>query len=204
MLNLYAENSINVLAFHVINDLQNPTFQGIMQVISTLSKYTMFPFYFIVFVLGAWESCKQVKANNNTLYVSYCRQMKEVAISLIAAYIVYLLWVTGLKHVLHMPRPFAVLPEGTFYVQDYIKNAEDPYASLPSGHAAFIMMVLTALWSILNKLGRNLGIFLLLTVSISRVALGVHFPFDIMVSWLLSLIITSLTVKASKALIRLP
>lgn len=193
---LYAPDSPNVLLFHAINNIQAPCFQQLAYISSAIGKYTLFPLDLAVIALFMWIYGNRIKTTGN--YTPYIKEAKQVIICLVISYIVYLLWVGGLKHFLHMPRPFAILPEGTIFVKDSVKAAEPPFVSIPSGHASFNMMMLVVLWPLLNKFGKAAGTFWVLWIGIARIALGVHFPFDIAISFCMSFAITALTTLSIK------
>lgn len=99
------------------------------------------------------------------------------------------LWVQGLKHTVHLPRPPAVFGPGQFHL------AGPGYrgVSFPSGHAAAIF-ALVGIWVMglaLRPLVRVLLLVLATLVSLSRVMVGVHWPLDILwgmlIGWMAAL-----------------
>ncbi|MEI7670237.1 MAG: phosphatase PAP2 family protein, partial [Pseudomonadota bacterium] len=143
----------------------------------------------------AWYYGKKFKSQNYEQYLAYKNKTNLVLYQMIICFIIYMVWVTGLKHLLHLPRPFLRLPEGSVFILDYIKIGENPNASFPSGHSAFSMMMLVSIWSLLNKYLKVIGVFLVIWIGISRIVLGVHFPSDVVGSWILSFFITYLACK---------
>ena len=193
---LFASDSINVTVFHLINGINNPQFKEAMVFLSLIGKHLLFPVYFLLFLAMAFIETKKIQGlATKQYYLDYTRTIKKTALLLVISYLIYLAWVTGLKHVFHLPRPFIRLPEGSVLIMDKVRNAENPNVSFPSGHCAFAMMMLACLWRVLNSFGKFIGIFLVLWIGISRIALGVHFPSDVLISWILSLIVVSLTIK---------
>jgi membrane-associated phospholipid phosphatase len=91
------------------------------------------------------------------------------------------------KDFFHFPRPFAILPEVN--ILDNVRAAEDPHVSFPSGHSAFVMLMAAGMWPVLNGFGRVFNGLGVLWVGFSRIALGVHFPADVVWSMLISLIV---------------
>jgi membrane-associated phospholipid phosphatase len=97
--------------------------------------------------------------------------------ALIAA-VIATLYVQGMKQVISVPRPLAVLAQGEFF------QAGPPYraVSFPSGHAAAIFAI-TGIWVMgLSRryLLRALLLVLAVLVSLSRVMVGVHWPLDLL------------------------
>lgn len=82
-----------------------------------------------------------------------------------------------LKDFVQEARPFAYLPQLSHY------HAPDSY-SFPSGHSEFSMILYGtfAMWE-WGSWRRWLYLSLIALVGVSRVALGMHFPSDILVGW---------------------
>ena len=81
---------------------------------------------------------------------------------------------TGLKHAFARPRPHLTV---------WLTSPTDP--SFPSGHAGGAMLVLLLAAMLLG--GRGLiggAIFLALLIGLSRIAMGVHWPSDVIGGWL--------------------
>jgi membrane-associated phospholipid phosphatase len=97
--------------------------------------------------------------------------------ALIAA-VIATLWVQGMKHVVNVPRPLAVLAAGQFFQSGPGYRA----VSFPSGHAAAIFAI-TGIWIMgLSRryLLRAALLALATLVSLSRVMVGVHWPLDLL------------------------
>jgi membrane-associated phospholipid phosphatase len=97
--------------------------------------------------------------------------------ALIAA-VLATLYVQGMKQLINVPRPLAVLAPGAFF------QAGPPYraVSFPSGHAAAIFAI-TGIWIMglsRHYLLRALLLLLAVLVSLSRVMVGVHWPLDLL------------------------
>jgi len=183
---IYANDSLNVSVFYAINGIQNSWLQQIMLFVTMFGKYTMFIVYLPIMALISFLYARKLKTQGGEAYIIYCDKIKKTLKILIFSYLFYLLWVWGLKHLLQIPRPFVALPQTSVFILDSVRNGENPFVSFPSGHAAFSMLMLASLWQILGKPGKIIGVFLLLLIGFSRVSLGVHFPSDIIISWILS------------------
>jgi membrane-associated phospholipid phosphatase len=199
---LYGQESLNLWLFYLINHFQEPAAQLIFK-LGLIGDYKMFPVYLGIFLLASWKHGVNMMIAQVPVPVfkQYRTKIIETLILLVVCYAVYIIWVTGLKHLLQMPRPFVRLPEGMVMISDAIKADENPYASFPSGHSSFAMLMLVALWSILNGFGKFIGISLVIFIGISRVNLGVHFPSDVIGSWILSFMITYITLLAGRFVI---
>lgn len=186
---LYGNNSLNVQLFHAINNVQDLILQQLMLLGSALGKFSFFPIYLII--IAVWQRKVVGPAN-----------LKPIIVPMVITYIIFIVWVTGLKHFMHMPRPFAILPEGSVNILDSIKMSESPYVSFPSGHAGFSMMMMLILWPLLNRAAKIIGVLVLLWIGLSRINLGVHFPSDILMTWILSFAITTLSLVLGHKIVR--
>ena len=110
------------------------------------------------------------------IYVVYKREKKDSLGLYIEALISALVarFVVGslLKALIARPRPFMALPHVSALV------VETGY-SMPSGHATFFFALATYLLSIDRKWG-TVFLTLATVISIGRVAVGVHYPSDIL------------------------
>ncbi len=83
-------------------------------------------------------------------------------------------WVHLLKWWIGRPRPFAAVPE-------IHKMALGGQGSFPSGHTAEVFTLLFVLWPLTRSpLLRILLLFWALLIAYTRMALGVHYPTDIL------------------------
>ena len=103
------------------------------------------------------------------------RRRPDLVWALLFTVLLSSIWVQGLKHLLEVPRPPAVLPEL------HVIGPAYKAGSFPSGHAttAFAIAGLLVLGLKINAL--NIVVILLAaTVAISRSIVGVHWPLDIL------------------------
>src|SRR5262249_38998982 len=95
-----------------------------------------------------------------------------------------------MKSYFEYPRPYVALgPESVTLIDFHHDAAEDSH-SFPSGHAAFITVLVVSLWPVLSVGLRGLGVGLIAGVCWSRTAEGMHFPADVLGGFLVSLIVT--------------
>ena len=95
-----------------------------------------------------------------------------------------------LKLIFHIPRPFVEFPN----VVPLLKPVD---FSFPSGHSAFFMGLAVAIFLCHKKAGYLFAVFALL-IGISRIIIGVHYPFDILGGYLFGGLISYLLIKSYK------
>ncbi|MBE7940728.1 MULTISPECIES: phosphatase PAP2 family protein [Ramlibacter] len=86
-----------------------------------------------------------------------------------------------LKPALAFPRPAVALGPGVIRAL----GAPDSQYSLPSGHATYAAVVAGTLWPLVRRPLRLLLVLAAIAVGWSRVALGAHFPADVLWGWAL-------------------
>jgi membrane-associated phospholipid phosphatase len=79
------------------------------------------------------------------------------------------------KEAFAFPRPSSVLGDAVFHVM----GLPDSRYTLPSGHAVYVAALLASVWPLVAWPGRALLFAFALAVGWSRVALGMHFPADV-------------------------
>lgn len=117
------------------------------------------------------------------LVLPFIKRRPECFWSAIIAAVLAALLVQGIKQLINVPRPVAVLPAEHFYLTGPSYRA----VSFPSGHSAAIF-ALTGIWVMTLSRHYLLRVLLLLVavlVSLSRVMVGVHWPVDLLGGMLL-------------------
>lgn len=162
-----ASNGVNEQIFHIFNDLagQNSLLDFFLVFLSNWFGYLLLGGLVMFLVLH-----KDKKQGVRDIFV--------VLAAAVAAYVLSKV----IKMLVPNPRPFEVLTEAHVL---YTHGGGD---SFPSGHATFYMSLAASLFFYHRKLA--LVYFLgALVIGLARIAVGVHWPLDILSGWVLGGII---------------
>jgi membrane-associated phospholipid phosphatase len=89
---------------------------------------------------------------------------------------------------LNFPRPFCSLPSNSFTVIANI-DLERCESSFPSSHSGLALLVTYFIWSYITIRQKIISCFIVILVAISRITLAMHYPSDIIYSFLITIII---------------
>lgn len=159
---LYDWFGLNQSLFLLLNGIHAPLLDPFMLLCTRLGHPSLYPFYLAVAVLIAWRK-PGVLAQQNV--VTFALGFPLVSIIIVPT----------LKELLDFPRPLAALGEKAVNV---LGEAEW-HGSLPSGHAAFAVLLAASLMPGLPAGGRWALLIFALLVCISRLVVGAHFPADV-------------------------
>ena len=169
---LYDWYGLNVALFQAINAETPAALEPLAWFFSLVGNYWTAP----LMLLGLWWWSKS--ATNPTR----ADAVRHRLIVFGTAFLLALLAATVLKLWLDFPRPSAVLGE----LVRVIGESERHY-SLPSGHATYSALVVSALWALMGRRGRVGLVLYAVLVGWSRLAAGMHFPADVLAGWCLGL-----------------
>jgi membrane-associated phospholipid phosphatase len=106
-------------------------------------------------------------------------------------------WVAGgsvrlMKSHFELPRPYVAIGPEDVKLLEFRTDPADDYRSFPSGHASFITLLVVSIWPVLSSGMRKFALLLIFGVCWSRIAVGMHFPADVIGGALISLTVTFL------------
>lgn len=108
---------------------------------------------------------------------------------LVLGFVVMALAIKTIKADIAYPRPYIALASDDVRLLDKHMEVRDDNRSFPSGHMALITLLVVGLWPVLSRDMKVLGVLLIPVIGWSRIAVGVHFPADILGGFLITLII---------------
>lgn len=140
---------------------------------STLGSYWGAPL--VLTALGWWAQ----RARQPSVSQAITLQMWRFAMTFLLAFTL----ASTLKWGLDYPRPLAALGAAV-----HVIGEAELHHSFPSGHSVYAALLVGTLWSLVSLPLRSLLIGFLLWVGWSRIAVGAHFPADVMAGWLLGFV----------------
>jgi undecaprenyl-diphosphatase len=159
---LYDWFGLNVVLFHLINGLHAPWWDRVMLAMTWLGNYELYPYYLAIVLLLAQAAPRWLPRRNVAVFA--------------VGYALTAIVVSTLKPLLAFPRPLQALGRTAVVVL----GEPALHESFPSGHATFVALLAASLSARSSRPWRwALWLFAAL-VCISRVAVGAHFPADVL------------------------
>jgi len=180
----YDWGGANEWLFQQINAIHGDTYDAAMILLSRIADRHNFPYYIgglAVFALLSFMVRKLASQGGAYhILVAWVGVFLLLGAGFVANYVI----IGVMKDYFAYPRPYIAL--GNVRVLE-LRDASDNFHSFPSGHVAFITMMVVGLWPVLSKNMKWLGAAVIFGVCWSRIALGVHFPADVVASFLIFL-----------------
>jgi membrane-associated phospholipid phosphatase len=180
---------LNTWLFKQINSLSGDTvYDTVMKILTMFGDKKLLPYFLAAIATFAFVSLiiriVTKKGGNRNYFLLWVNIFMVLGAGLLANKFV----IDNIKNHFMYPRPYVALPAKEVKQLEF-QPAEDARHSFPSGHTAIITILVLSLWPILNENFRWLGIGLISGVAWSRMALGVHYPMDVLTGFTLALII---------------
>jgi len=183
---LYDWLGANEWLFRLINELDgNPLYDSFMLAVTRIGDRHNFPYYLIaIFCYAALDFLYRKIAHKGGARYSLHAWIGVMCV-FSASHFCGGLIVKEMKESFAYPRPYVALDRSSINVLEDTRPDEGSRA-FPSGHAAFITLLVGSLWPTLQGMGLVAGLALVFAVCWSRVAVGMHFPADVMAGALIS------------------
>ena len=189
---LYDWFGFNQKIFLFINHLYaSPAYDTAMLFFAHVFDADNYPYFMVAIALyaGLSDLFRRLTNRRKKGYLTaWVGSLSVLAVGFVAM----ALSVKSLKAYFDMPRPYIVFPKGDIRVLDGAMQAGGDYHSFPSGHASFITLLVAGLWPVLSHDMRAFGVLLGILVCYSRVAVGMHFPADVVGGFLVTLLVVLL------------
>jgi undecaprenyl-diphosphatase len=163
-------NPFDLSVYHFVNH-----FAGHHQVVDAVMKFVAkdaLEIYAVLFI-AAWFALPKAEENKrHALVVSFCSGVLALLINLV------------ISHIWFRPRPFTVLPKGTY--TQLIPHTPD--ASFPSDHTCGAYAFASGAWGRTAKWVSLEFTIVAVVTMVARVYVGVHWPTDVLASLLVGVL----------------
>jgi len=189
---LYDWNGYNKAIFLNINHyFADANIQYFFKYLSCLFNISNFAVYYFIAVAVFYYKNRNLSKDKFFSAYNYF-----VTIGIIYAFIGFSYAL--IKFTVDMPRPFCSQPSGEFFTVANVLT-ERCLSSFPSAHTAIAILISYSLWGFLTKSLKAVAIMTAVLVMLSRMALAMHYPADI----LYSILIVSIVIQFGKFLFKL-
>ncbi len=181
---LYDWYGYNKEIFLSINHyFQAKNIQFFYKYLSYVFNISNFAIYYIIAVMLFLVCFKRIKGSEDYFYKAY-----YYFVRIGICYAVIGLCYAAMKFTINMPRPFCSFENGSFFtVMDILE--ERCLSSFPSAHVAMVILLSYSLWKFLNYFAKFAIVIAFILVALSRIALAMHFPADIIYSMIIAVIL---------------
>jgi membrane-associated phospholipid phosphatase len=189
---LYDWYGYNQQLFKTINHLYvSPAYDSGMLFLTYVFDADNYPYFMMALMAYAMISAvyRRLRGIGDHKGKRYLARWTGVLVVLAVAFVAMGLTVKNMKSDFAYPRPYVALPSDDVRLLEKHAGAKNDHRSFPSGHAAFITLLIAGLWPVLSRDIRLLGVLLVSAVCWSRLAVGAHFPADVLAGFLIALII---------------
>lgn len=187
----YDWGGFNLWLFKHINALDlGSSYDMAMVLISRMSAQHNFPYYLALMALYVALVFLVYKVRGHAGSKGLLSMWLGVLIMFNVGFAVNAASVLYLKDHFQYPRPYVVLEHDKVRVLEDLKQ-ENSHRSFPSGHVAFATLVVLCIGPAVSSGTVALGLLFVAMVAWSRIAVGAHFPADVLGGFLETLIVVS-------------
>lgn len=176
----YEWGGLNLKLFRLVYGEGTDELSWLLPTLDAIGEYKNFPY-----LLAGCTVMLMAKLAYRKLIQRDCGSYKLRSylawlVAMIISFVVMAVIVAGLKEWLALPRPYMKLDDVNL-LYGY-KEAGDGYRSFPSGHVAFTALWVALLWRQFGGFLRVILFTALVAMCWFRLAIGAHFPVDVLVS----------------------
>jgi len=187
---MYDWFGLNESIFRFVNSFHGETYDLVMLLLTRIGDRHNFPYYMGALIVCALLGFIAKKIHSKGGAKQSLVLWLGVLLVLVGGYFGGGWTVKEIKETFAYPRPYAVLSDVHMIDPGYY-GKDDDHHSFPSGHAFFITLMVIGLWPVLSDYLRSVGLFLILGVGWSRMAVGMHFPADVLAGIILGVVVTA-------------
>jgi len=158
----------------------------ILQNISYCFNITNFAIIYIIYCIYFYFKIKNIQDSQQRQIKFWLVYNKLVKTGII--YAIFGCTFAILKFSVNLPRPFCSFPPSSFITIANIE-LERCLSSFPSSHAGLALLVAYFIWSYIAIWQKIIVFAIICLVSISRLTLAMHYPADIIYSFLITIIV---------------
>ena len=187
----YDWDGYNESLFKSINGYHSNAYDMFMALVRTLTAKENVPYY--IGALAVWcvigFIIKKIRSTGGVR--QYVIRSISTLLVLAVSFVADGVLVHNLKQEFAFPRPYVALPSGDVHMSEYSheKTGEDNM-SFPSGHTSIITVLVIGAWPILSEAMRWFGMSAILLVALASIAVGMHFPADVLGGFVIGLCVT--------------
>ncbi|MDE3060841.1 MAG: phosphatase PAP2 family protein [Pseudomonadota bacterium] len=174
----YDWGGLNVWLFRHINGVHGSLYDTVMVILTRMADYHNLPFWFAGLFCLALLSLIIRSARKQGGTKSRAAIWFGVFAMLVVGFGLDAVVVKTAKSYFAYPRPYIALEN--VHVPDYQAGKVDDHHSFPSGHAAVATLLAVSLWPVIPDGFGWVAILFVAGAAWSRVALGMHFPADVL------------------------
>lgn len=176
----YDWGGLNVWLFRQINGIHGGLYDTVMILLTRMADYHNLPFWFAgLFCLALLTLFMRSARRQGGVKTSAAIWFGVMAM-LAVGFAVEAVVVHEMKVGFAYPRPYIALEN--VRVPDYQPGKGDDHHSFPSGHTATATLIAIALWPLIPDGFGWIAMIFVAGVAWSRMALGMHFPADVLAS----------------------
>ena len=157
-----------------------------------IGHYMMFPIHICILMLIVY-TITHTKNRNIEKELVYIKSIIVLLATLMLLMTVGQLTKIYFSFVRPYCSPDIVLNPAVKSVMNGDYHMDKCFRSLPSGHTMYVTTFVLSMWPALNKTLKRLGVATIVSVGLTRVTLGAHFPADIVYGFLLAASLSTIT-----------